>query len=381
MSTTNEAFTPTTSGRRQLFAQNALRAAENGVPVVRAATTGISAIIGPDGAVAAAVEDAAGRREDVAGFAIASLPLGLPPTPYRRYGDWLVALCIGVVAWGMRAAWATRGSRAGGARDPASRPRSREAGAGPPLPGARRPRRVRSGTLRLQPGPLARRTRPWLHHALRSRPPRGRPAQATREGRGAPGGRPDPHRQRPGVRKLSRVPEPARLDARRVEPLHDPARRRRGRRRRAGASARLGHRAPAPPPDPRARPDLPRSRRPGLRHEAVHPGELGVPLHDGHAGPAAPLHALSVPLRASLARRDVPGLGVPVRRGDGAPRRGLSRGPYGARTPPCRAARSLRGRDRSGHLLDLAQRLARRRQSHPRGPARRARSSSWLPRS
>ena len=92
VSLTNEAFTEVGPGRRQLFAMNAFRAVENGVAVARAATTGVSGFVAPNGAVIERVQDAEGRDLDVEGFRVRDLPLRGSPTLYRRLGDWIVAV-------------------------------------------------------------------------------------------------------------------------------------------------------------------------------------------------------------------------------------------------------------------------------------------------
>lgn len=92
VSLSNEGFAAVGPGREQLFAINALRAAENGVALARAATTGVSGFVLPDGRVAARVVDAAGRAEGAVGFALHDLPLGGAATPYRLWGDWIVGV-------------------------------------------------------------------------------------------------------------------------------------------------------------------------------------------------------------------------------------------------------------------------------------------------
>jgi len=91
VSLTNEGFTEVGPGHRQLLAINAFRAVENGIAVARAATTGVSAFVAPDGQVVDRVADAAGRDLDVEGYRVRELPLGRSPTLYRRFGDWIVA--------------------------------------------------------------------------------------------------------------------------------------------------------------------------------------------------------------------------------------------------------------------------------------------------
>jgi apolipoprotein N-acyltransferase len=89
LSATSEAFDRHGSAREQLAAINAVRAAENGVAIVRAATTGVSAIIDPDGGIAERVADSNGRYLDVEGAIVREIPIGSSSTPYRRMGDWL----------------------------------------------------------------------------------------------------------------------------------------------------------------------------------------------------------------------------------------------------------------------------------------------------
>ncbi|MEM9755631.1 MAG: apolipoprotein N-acyltransferase [Pseudomonadota bacterium] len=78
---TNDAWFGTFSGPFQHLALARLRAAESGLPVLRAANTGISAVI-----------DGRGRFLDsaplgVAAVVVAEIPPALPPTPYSRHGD------------------------------------------------------------------------------------------------------------------------------------------------------------------------------------------------------------------------------------------------------------------------------------------------------
>ena len=91
---TNDAWFGTLSGPYQHLSLARLRAAEFGLPVLRAANTGISAVI-----------DARGRVLEqlplgVHGHLDAVLPVALPPTPYARWGDWpMLALLLGAIVW------------------------------------------------------------------------------------------------------------------------------------------------------------------------------------------------------------------------------------------------------------------------------------------
>ncbi|UXX83256.1 apolipoprotein N-acyltransferase [Roseovarius pelagicus] len=81
---TNDAWFGRVSGPYQHLAQAQLRSVEQGLPMVRAANTGISAVIDPRGQIMAQI--ALGQ----AGWIDAPLPRAAPPTPYALLGDWLV---------------------------------------------------------------------------------------------------------------------------------------------------------------------------------------------------------------------------------------------------------------------------------------------------
>jgi apolipoprotein N-acyltransferase len=88
---TNDAWFGTRSGPFQHLAQARIRSIEQGLPMLRAANTGVSAVI--DGAGRVLAELPLGE----AGYLDAALPPPLRVTPYSRTGDWpvLVALiCI-----------------------------------------------------------------------------------------------------------------------------------------------------------------------------------------------------------------------------------------------------------------------------------------------
>ncbi len=93
---TNDAWFGTLTGPFQHFQQSRLRAIEMGLPLVRVANTGITAVI-----------DARGRVEmalpfDTAGYLdVPGLRMGLPATPFALWGDlaaWLMLLCLGCLA-------------------------------------------------------------------------------------------------------------------------------------------------------------------------------------------------------------------------------------------------------------------------------------------
>ena len=81
---TNDAWFGTSSGPYQHLSQVRLRAVEQGLPVARAANTGISAVINAYGRV---IAEQALNTEGVIDVA---LPPPLTPTPYARFGDWML---------------------------------------------------------------------------------------------------------------------------------------------------------------------------------------------------------------------------------------------------------------------------------------------------
>ena len=95
---TNDAWFGDAAGPRQHLAQARLRAIEQGLPMVRVANTGISAMIDSYGRITALLP------MGVDGALDARLPPALSPTPYSRYGEWpflvfLVLVILGVIVW------------------------------------------------------------------------------------------------------------------------------------------------------------------------------------------------------------------------------------------------------------------------------------------
>jgi apolipoprotein N-acyltransferase len=76
------------AGPRQHFLTARVRAIEEGLPIARAANTGISAMIDPVGRV---VNSLALNRT---GVVDAPLPVALAPTPYARFGDLVFLLLL-----------------------------------------------------------------------------------------------------------------------------------------------------------------------------------------------------------------------------------------------------------------------------------------------
>jgi len=105
VSMTNEAFTQDSGIHEQMLVMNTFRAIENGVPVVRAATTGVSGFIDPFGRVGNRVTDEDGAAMNAVGFTARDVSLVSTATLYGRFGDWWVALCalgFASLAWRAR---------------------------------------------------------------------------------------------------------------------------------------------------------------------------------------------------------------------------------------------------------------------------------------
>ncbi len=88
---TNDAWFGTFSGPQQHLVQARFRAIEFGLPFVRAANTGVSAVIDARGHIVAALP------LNVAGKLDAALPGALPPTIYARWGDMPLGIALVLV--------------------------------------------------------------------------------------------------------------------------------------------------------------------------------------------------------------------------------------------------------------------------------------------
>ena len=91
---TNDGWFGRSTGPHQHLAQARLRTIEQGLPLIRAANTGISAVIDSHGDI----------RERLPlmeqGVIDSGLPVAIPPPPYARFGDWGLLLLLGLLGAG-----------------------------------------------------------------------------------------------------------------------------------------------------------------------------------------------------------------------------------------------------------------------------------------
>ncbi|MCF7699615.1 apolipoprotein N-acyltransferase [Loktanella sp. M215] len=94
MMITNDAWFGKGAGPTQHLMQARLRAIEQGLPMVRSANTGISAMIDARGRIKAMIP------LDRAGYVDAPLPVARAATPYVRWGDWpvMILVLLGMIA-------------------------------------------------------------------------------------------------------------------------------------------------------------------------------------------------------------------------------------------------------------------------------------------
>ena len=100
LNVTNDGWFGDSAGPYQHFAAARMRAIEEGLPVVRAANSGISAVIDPFGRV---VERLGLGR---AGVIEAALPMALPePTVFARFGHWPLSVFLALAVAALVAGW------------------------------------------------------------------------------------------------------------------------------------------------------------------------------------------------------------------------------------------------------------------------------------
>jgi apolipoprotein N-acyltransferase len=87
---TNDGWFGISTGPYQHLQQTRLRAIEEGLPIVRAANTGISAVIDPLGRIIARLD------LGIEGVLDSPLPIAIPPTFYARTGDIPAAMLVAV---------------------------------------------------------------------------------------------------------------------------------------------------------------------------------------------------------------------------------------------------------------------------------------------
>jgi apolipoprotein N-acyltransferase len=80
---TNDGWFGQTTGPHQHLHQARVRAVEEGLPIVRAANNGISAVIDARGGILSSLD------LDVRGTIDSTVPRAVAPPPYARYGDWI----------------------------------------------------------------------------------------------------------------------------------------------------------------------------------------------------------------------------------------------------------------------------------------------------
>lgn len=99
---TNDAWFGKAAGPYQHLAQARLRSIEQGLPMVRAANTGVSAMIDAKGRITAEM------ALDTEGYIDAPLPPAMAVTPYVRFGDWPVFAALAVMLAALSVRWSRK---------------------------------------------------------------------------------------------------------------------------------------------------------------------------------------------------------------------------------------------------------------------------------
>jgi apolipoprotein N-acyltransferase len=94
LNVTNDAWFGSSAGPYQHFHQARVRAVELGLPLVRVANTGISAVVDPRGRILAKIP------LDTKEFVDAEMPASDPTTVYALWGFWLELLALGAALLG-----------------------------------------------------------------------------------------------------------------------------------------------------------------------------------------------------------------------------------------------------------------------------------------
>ena len=97
---TNDGWFGNSTGPRQHLHQTRVRAVEEGIPIIRAANNGISAVIDGQGRVRQWL------GMNVHGVIDSALPEAVAPPLYSRFGDWIFLAAIAIAA--VAATWLSR---------------------------------------------------------------------------------------------------------------------------------------------------------------------------------------------------------------------------------------------------------------------------------
>jgi apolipoprotein N-acyltransferase len=92
LNVTNDAWYGRSSGPYQHFAIARTRAVEEGLPLIRVANNGISAVVDPVGRIVART------HLDAIGYIDSPLPAALSRTPFARFGNWALLVLLSIAA-------------------------------------------------------------------------------------------------------------------------------------------------------------------------------------------------------------------------------------------------------------------------------------------